>query len=103
MSLAPVPPLPQATQDVLEIWRAGVAAVQPQQLIAEQMSVSERGIEAAGQTIPMSGVKRLVVVGAGKASAAMAVAFENEILPQIRSQFGNLRCEGWPAVVGYSV
>ena len=95
MSPAPVPQLPQATRDALEIWRAGVAAVQPRQLIAKQISVSPKGIEAAGQTIPLAGVSRLVVVGAGKASAAMAVAFENEILPQIKAQYGHVGCEGW--------
>lgn len=95
MSPASLPQRPQATRDALAIWQAGVAAVQPQQLIPDQTNISERGIETADQTIPLVGVKRIVVVGAGKASAAMAIAFENEILPQIRFQFGNLGCEGW--------
>lgn len=56
-----------------EIFFAGVAAVQPQQLIPQYISW-KNGLYINNEHVPLRG--RLIVAGAGKASAAMALETE---------------------------
>lgn len=56
-------------QHAREIFLAGVAAVQPQQLIPQYISWND-GLYINNEHVPLRG--RLIVAGAGKASAAMA-------------------------------
>jgi hydroxypyruvate reductase/glycerate 2-kinase len=58
----------------LAIWQAAVDAVQPSKLIPEAIANSSFGIQEA-----MSHAPRILVVGAGKAGAAMGAALENTL------------------------
>jgi hydroxypyruvate reductase len=60
----------------LSIWRAGVAAVQPSSFIPAFIRVQDSRLFVAGQEIPLSPSGSLAVIGAGKAGATMAQAFE---------------------------
>jgi len=78
--------------DAIAIWKAGVAAVQPENLFERAMRVTAHSLEIDDLFIDVKKMKRLVVVGAGKASAAMAVAFQNR-LPETWLKSG--RVTGW--------
>lgn len=71
--------------DALAIWHAGVKAVQPRQLIAEALQLideeGQRFLQTEGQLISERDINRVVVVGAGKATAEMAVAVEHVLQP----------------------
>jgi hydroxypyruvate reductase/glycerate 2-kinase len=58
----------------LAIWQAAVDAVHPSKLIPEAIANSSFGIQEA-----MSHAPRILVVGAGKAGAAMGAALENTL------------------------
>jgi hydroxypyruvate reductase/glycerate 2-kinase len=69
----------------LSIWRAGVEAVRPGRLVRRAfrregdlllVSGAGGGGDAAGRRIPLEDVRRIFVVGAGKAGAGMAGAVE---------------------------
>lgn len=71
----------QLLDDALRIWRAGVAAVAPERLLAEaiQLDGSLLTIETTrgdGVDIELANAGRLIVVGGGKAGAGMARGFE---------------------------
>lgn len=93
------------SSDLLQIWRAGVEAVKPQRLIEDKLFFRGKQLVArSGGTnenttqeyeIDCRDGQRLIVVGAGKASAAMAVAFEQSILPQLQELYPSLTVEGW--------
>jgi hydroxypyruvate reductase/glycerate 2-kinase len=59
-----------------EIWWAGVRAVQPGQLIARNVRRDGDRLVIGGVALDAAALGRLVVVGAGKAGAAMAAALE---------------------------
>ena len=68
----------------MAIWSAGVQAVTPQNLFAEKLSVQNKSLIVKDHCdLDLSGCKRLIVVGAGKASAAMAIAFYRCTWPKI--------------------
>lgn len=78
--------------DAIAIWQAGVAAVQPGNLFEQAMRVTAQSIEIDELIIDVKKMKRLVIVGAGKASAAMAEAFQNR-LPETWLKSGSVT--GW--------
>jgi hydroxypyruvate reductase len=78
--------------DAIAIWKAGLAAVQPENLFHSAMRLTSKSIEIEEISIPTQRFKRLVVVGGGKASAAMAVAFQKR-LPEAWLISG--RVTGW--------
>lgn len=59
--------------DAQTIWTAALAAVQPEQLLADRLSVADLGLD---------GVDRIVVVGGGKATAGMAAGIESLLGPE---------------------
>lgn len=63
--------------DAERIWWAGVRAVQPDRLLSEAIQLDGTLLLVSDNVIDLRNVRRLVVVGAGKASGAMAVALEN--------------------------
>ena len=69
--------------DVMQIWRAGVEAVHSTRLVRQALCVKERRVEIGGHPIPFDAIRRIVVVGAGKAGAGMAAAVEDVLGPQI--------------------
>ncbi|WP_148073479.1 glycerate kinase type-2 family protein [Bythopirellula goksoeyrii] len=70
-------------EDALKIWHAGVAAVQPARLISESVAVAGKSLWLGDQEIDFDSIKRIIVVGAGKAGAAMALALEGALGEQV--------------------
>ena len=66
----------QLSNDARRIWWAGVEAVQPARLVLEFLQVAGRSLAIGQQQFDLHSIDRIVVVGAGKASGAMAVAVE---------------------------
>ncbi|MBV9580253.1 MAG: glycerate-2-kinase family protein, partial [Chloroflexi bacterium] len=58
---------------------AAVAAVEPGQAVRGRMAATQDALVVAGQRYPLSDYRRVVVVGAGKASAPMAAAIEDVV------------------------
>jgi hydroxypyruvate reductase/glycerate 2-kinase len=73
----------ESARDARAIWDAGVEAVRPETLV--QRNLRRRGdrLFVADQVFDVSTLRRLVVVGAGKASAAMAEAVETALGPKL--------------------
>ena len=65
--------------DALAIWQAGVAAVQPQRLVPAVLAVEENALRIGDESLLLNSVGRILVVGGGKAGAAMAVAVEQAL------------------------
>ncbi|HJQ80306.1 MAG TPA: DUF4147 domain-containing protein [Lacipirellulaceae bacterium] len=72
--------------DAERIWRAGVAAVQADQLIQSQVCLDGKVLLINDEAINLRGVRRIVVVGAGKAAGAMAAALESVLGPQLLAE-----------------
>ncbi|NIG56899.1 glycerate kinase [Chitinophaga sp. Cy-1792] len=68
-------------QDIAAIFLEGVAAVHPQQLISSRVSAGPNEIIIDNDHYPIRDNGRVVVVGAGKAAAAMATELEKILLP----------------------
>jgi len=62
--------------DALAIFRAALAAVSPEAAIRRHLDRSGNTLVAAGKRIDLNRVDRIIVVGAGKATAPMAKAIE---------------------------
>jgi hydroxypyruvate reductase len=67
-------------EDALEILSSAIAAVQPAKLIPRVVAIDGDELRIGDQSFRLAGSGRLIVVGAGKASAAMAQAIE-DVLP----------------------
>jgi len=65
------------------IWRAGVAAVQPDRLIRENVAIDGNTLVIADEIIDLQSVRRIAIVGAGKAAGAMGIALENAFGPRM--------------------
>ena len=73
--------------DALRIWEAGVAAVDAGRLVRRALRVRGDELVAGDARIRLSGVRGIVVVGAGKAGAAMAAAVEEVLGPKRLATF----------------
>ncbi|MBV7533875.1 glycerate kinase [Chitinophaga sp. sic0106] len=69
--------------DIQKIFSAAVAAVHPQTLIRQTVSADNHSITFNDDTYPIAPHARVVVIGAGKAAAAMGAALENILLPHL--------------------
>jgi glycerate-2-kinase len=63
-------------QTALEIFLAGVESVKPDKLIRRYVSVNEDILQIEEISFRLSDLKNIYIVGAGKASAPMALAIE---------------------------
>ena len=77
--------------DAESIWRAGVAAVDSERLTATVVRKTDTELVICGHKIPLARLNRLVVVGAGKAGAGMAAAFESAVGSELLRD----RLTGW--------
>jgi hydroxypyruvate reductase len=68
--------------DAERIWWAGVRAVMPENLIPANMFIEDGLLQVGDDEIDLQRIERISVVGAGKASGAMAVAVEQVLGPQ---------------------
>jgi glycerate 2-kinase len=66
----------QMRRDALAIWRAGVEAVDSTRLVEQHVGVAGDTLRIADETMPLRQIRRIVVVGAGKAGAGMAAGLE---------------------------
>jgi hydroxypyruvate reductase len=69
-------------QDARRIWSAGVEAVHSDRLVRQTLRLDGSILTIGQQTVPLEGVGRIAVVGAGKAGAGMAAAVEEVLGPQ---------------------
>jgi glycerate 2-kinase len=60
----------------VEIWRAGVRAVDSEHLVRQNLAVDNGELRVVDQSFDLNKLRRVVVVGAGKAGAGMAAAVE---------------------------
>ncbi len=82
-------PLRTATQlweDAQAIWHAGVAAVASDRLVREHVHVDGAHLRIADQTLALDAIRRICVVGAGKAGAGMAHGLEEALGQQLLNQ-----------------
>lgn len=86
------PPNEQLRTDALRIWRAGVDAVRAERLIAEWIEADAQALRIGDERISFDQIDRLCVVGAGKASGAMAAAIEAALGPEMAE---HKRLHGW--------
>lgn len=68
--------LGQLREDARQIWWAGVESVKPARLVPESIKVAGDSLWIGDQELDLRKIDRITVVGAGKASGAMAVAVE---------------------------
>ena len=66
-----------------EIFLAAVEKVKPDRLIRDNVKLCEHSLNIAGKEFPIHPEGRIVVTGAGKASALMACELENILGDQI--------------------
>ncbi|OGW66592.1 MAG: glycerate kinase [Nitrospirae bacterium RIFCSPLOWO2_02_FULL_62_14] len=70
---------PRARALLGRLLRAGLAAVDPRQAVSRVVSRTKAGVRIAGRRYDVRGSGKIVAVGAGKASAAMALALEQRL------------------------
>ena len=85
------PVLPSLLREhALAIWQAGVEAVHPRRLLPQVVSLRGGALRVGALRFPLDRLGRLIVVGGGKASAAMAAALEELLPPELLG-----RTTGW--------
>src|SRR5439155_22010144 len=84
--------------DALAIWRAGVEAVRSDRLVRENVRVEGDWLIVGDKTadeplrLSLGRIKRVAVVGAGKAGAGMAVGLLEAVGPRV---VADKRVSGW--------
>jgi len=78
--------------DALAIWRAGVAAADSARLVAQHVRVDGATLHIADEALALPRLRRIVVVGAGKAGAGMAAGLEAALG---RSVLSTKHVTGW--------
>ncbi|MCG8584520.1 MAG: DUF4147 domain-containing protein, partial [Pirellulales bacterium] len=76
----------QLEEDALAIWQAGVDAVRGERLVSQVVRVEGSTLWVADEPIELDDVGRIVVVGAGKAGADMAVGIEQSLGKEILAE-----------------
>lgn len=79
-----------AKVDAEAIFRKSIVAVHPEKLIRSAVKISGEQLNICGTTYSLSSLNKIYVIGAGKATAGMALALEQVL--------GEQRCEGLIAV-----
>ena len=69
----------QLQEDALAIWQAGVEAVRSDRLVREFVQVAGSQLLVGDEPIDLPSVRRIAVVGAGKAGAGMAAGLEEAL------------------------
>jgi hydroxypyruvate reductase len=66
----------QLREDAQAIWQAAVRAVDSRQLVMQQVRLTGQNLHIGDDVVALDGVRRIIVVGAGKAGAGMAEGIE---------------------------
>jgi glycerate 2-kinase len=82
----------QLRSDALAIWQAGVDAVRSDRLVTENIRVDGDWLLIGDDTIELSSIGRIAVVGAGKAGAGMASGLEQALGPRLLTE---KQVHGW--------
>src|SRR4051812_50143406 len=69
----------QLREDALAIWKAGVDAVRSDRLVHETVHVDGRRLLIGDKELDLTKIRRIAVVGAGKAGAGVAPALEDAL------------------------
>jgi glycerate 2-kinase len=85
-------PLSDLTRDALAIWMASVDAVRADRVISSQTEWDGRWLKIADQTWDLKNIERIVIVGAGKATAGMLLGLLQSLA---RSQRTHPALVGW--------
>jgi len=72
--------------DALAIWHAGLAAVRSDRLVRDALRVEGSTLVFGDEEISLPRIRRIAVVGAGKAGAGMAAAVEEVLGPHVAAQ-----------------
>jgi len=67
---------PSISERALQIWNAGVKAVDSETLVCNAIQVTDKTLTVCGNSISLQGHENLLVVGAGKAGSGMAAGVE---------------------------
>ncbi|MDR0609316.1 MAG: DUF4147 domain-containing protein [Planctomycetaceae bacterium] len=81
----------QLREDLLAIWNAGIEGVQVDRLIRNTVSLRGNALQIGDEKYPLNEINRIVVIGGGKASGAMAETLESILTPL----FGRKEIVGW--------
>jgi glycerate 2-kinase len=76
----------QLRRDALRIWQAGADAVRSQRLVREALRVEGSDLLIGDQRLRLGALRRIAVVGAGKAGAGMAAAVEEALGPRLMEE-----------------
>ena len=76
----------QLREDALAIWQAGVDAVRSDQLVREAVQVEGNRLLVGDEELDLSKIRRIAVVGAGKAGAGMAAGLEQALGKQLMAK-----------------
>ncbi|MEM9353262.1 MAG: DUF4147 domain-containing protein [Planctomycetota bacterium] len=87
----------QLRHDAQAIWRAGVRAVQPSELIPNWVSVEGDALRVGDEALALGGIGRIGVFGAGKAGAGMVTALEGALGPGVLAKHAVSGCVNVPA------
>ncbi|MFN0199555.1 MAG: glycerate kinase, partial [Planctomycetaceae bacterium] len=79
------------TSDALRIWKAAVAAVDSTRLVRDAIRIDDHRLHIANEEIDLARIGRLIVVGAGKAGAGMALGFESALGDRLTDE----KATGW--------
>ena len=80
-------PLPTGLlSDAMAIWHAGLAAVRSDRLVRDALRVEGSTLVVGEDDFPLSSIRRILVVGAGKAGAGMASAVEEVLGPRVAAE-----------------
>ena len=85
-------PTHRLREDALQIWRAGLDAVRSESLVGEYLRVDANHLVIDGDSIDLESLRRIVVVGAGKAGAGMAAGVEEALGERIARE---KQLDGW--------
>jgi glycerate 2-kinase len=73
-------------EDALRIWHAGLDAVRSERLMREAVRVEGETLWLQDEFVDLTEVRRIAVVGAGKAGAGMAAALEEILGPRLAAE-----------------
>ncbi len=73
-------------RDALQIWQAGVDAVRPERLVPRWLRVEGQEFVIGKERIALDSIRRIAVVGGGKAAAGMAQAVETVLGPELMAE-----------------
>ncbi len=68
-------------ENAIKIWWAGVNSVDPQSLIQTMIKCTETSLQVNGNPIDLESIRKILVVGGGKAGATMALGLEQSLAP----------------------